>query len=508
MTFIDAFLKPGPARRTTVSTALAAAVIALVGVAARLWLGSAVPLTGDEAVSGIMANELLSGKIWWIVAGNSYGGTADTWLAAPLLALFPGSSLALRSVFVALWGLAAVLLGLAARTLVKPRLAALVGCTYWLFSWSTVLTSVRAWSGYAAGGAAFAGWLCLQLRGLSAAGPEGESRWRRRRLVHHFAAGSLAGLAVWQHPVFLAPLVPGFLFVAFHYRQRFLHWAVPTTCGLATGLLPFLLYNLSHSWASLREPDAPSWSYGDRLVNIFGTGLPRLLGLRLTGSQASFHLDPAPWVGGAWGRPLAATIGLTVMLSFLLLLRRSAGPRLIGIVGLSSPFILALFRNSIRNVDGRHALFLPPLALLALASAWQSSFPSRRIAPWLIAVLPLCWASISCMPGILAERERSYPVSELPRIRAVLETAGVHFVRGDFWIAYPLTFETHEAIVATELNLVRFPRLETAVQAAGGAAAHIFRDGSGEMLSLRDSLDANPRFLRMKFGDWTVYIPR
>src|SRR5262245_31388767 len=97
---------------------IAAAVVAAVGLAVRVWVASYIPLGGDEALTGLMAKDVLRGQPWWILAGNAYGGTAEIFLAAPLLALSPASVAALRSVSVALWAGAAVLLGLSTRRLV------------------------------------------------------------------------------------------------------------------------------------------------------------------------------------------------------------------------------------------------------------------------------------------------------------------------------------------------------------------------------------------------------
>lgn len=485
---------------------IAAAVVAAMGLAARVWVASYIPLSGDEALTGLMAKDVLRGEPWWILAGNAYGGTAETFLAAPLLALFPASTAALRSVSVALWAVAAILLGLSAKRLVDTPTAVLVAGTYWLLSWSTVSLSIRAYAGYAAGAAAFAGWLLLQIDDLSTVQSE-TGPPAANFLVRPLALGSLAGFAVWQHPVFLAPLVPGLLLAAASHRRELLRWASAVGCGIAIGISPFLVYNLVHSWPSLTEPPTPaSWTYTYRLANIICTGLPRVLGLRL--GLPTFQEVEAPWVGGLLGRGLALLIGLLVAASFVLAIRRPGAARLIGVTGLVSPFLLALFRNSIRNVDGRHiALFYPFLSLLALALALRAWRPAWRPRPILIVILPLAWALIFALPGLLLERRHPISVKALPRVVASLDAAGVRFVRGDHWIVYPLTFRTDERIQATELTLVRFPRYERAVASAGSDIAYIFREGSPERLELKESLAEDPRYRRLSIDAWTVFLP-
>jgi len=495
-------------RRRIGALSIAVAAVALIGLAARIQVASSLPLNGDEAMTGLMARETLRGEPSWLVVGNAYGGTAETFLAAPLLALLPTSEAALRGVFIALWAAAAVLLGLSARRLVDTPTAALVACTYWLFSWSTISLSIRAYSGYAAGAVAFAGWLLLQIDDVSMVQPESTGAPKLNVTLRRVALGGLAGFAVWQHPLFLAPLVPGLLTAAAAHRRQLLRWASAVGCGILIGILPFLLYNVLHSWPSLTEPPTPSdWTYAYRLANLFSLGLPRALGLRL--GDATFRAgETAPWVGGLWGYGLAMATGLLVAGAFALAARRPGPARLIGVTGLVSPFLLALFRNSIRNVDGRHvALFYPFLALLALALALQTWRPAWRPRPLLVAALPLVWALIFSLPGLLLER-RPWAIAKLPQVVASLDAAGVRFVRADHWMAYPLTFATDERILATELVLVRFPRYEAAVAAAGSSVAYVFREDSSERLELREALAGDPRFQRLNIGIWIVYIPR
>jgi len=481
---------------------VAAAVVALVGLGMRAWVASSIPFSGDEALTGLMAKDILRGEPWWLLAGNEYGGTAESFLAAPWLALFPASGVVLRSVSIVLWAVAAVLLGLSARRFADASTAVLAAGTFWLLSWSTISLSMRAYAGYSAGAAAFAGWLLLQIDDVSTAQPE------RGFPVRRVALGGLAGFAVWQHPLFLAALVPGLLMAAFSHRRDLLRWAPAVGFGIVLGMSPFLVYNLLHSWPSLAEPPTPvSWTYSYRLTNIIFTGLPRVLGLRL-GHPTFLELE-APWVGGIWGRGLAVAAGLLVAGAFVVAVRRPGAARLIGVTGLASPFLLALFRNSIRNVDGRHlALFFPFLALLALVIAARAWWPAWRPGALLAATVPVVWALVFSLPGLLLERRHEMPIAALPQVTATLDSEGVRFVRGDHWIVYPLTFSTDERIQGAELTLVRFPRYEAAVASAGSDVAYIFREGSPEGLNLRESLAADPRFRRLEIGAWIVFLPR
>ncbi|MGH2628486.1 MAG: hypothetical protein ACRDHY_17755, partial [Anaerolineales bacterium] len=484
---------------------LAAAVVALVGLAARVWVAAALPLSADEAITGLMSKDVLRGELWWLVAGNAYGGTAESFLAAPLLALFPASEAALRGVSIALWAAAAVLLGLSARRLVDAPTALVAAGTYWLFSWFTIALSIRAYAGYAAGAAAFAGWLLLQIDDVSTAQEEMVPRAPRCSfVVRRVTLGVLAGFAVWQHPVFLAALVPGLLMAAASQRRQLLRWALPVGCGVLIGVSPLLLHNILHSWPSLTEPPTPAgWTYPYRLANLANPGLSRVLGLRF--GQGPSPKGEALWVGGLWARALAVATGLLVLYAFALATRRPGAARLIGVTGLASPFLLVLFRNG----EGRHAaLFYPFLAILAVSLAVRDWRPAWCPRPIVVATVPLVWALVFSLPGLLRERRHEWPIATLPRVLASLDAAGVRFVRGDHWVVYPLTFETDERIEATEHTLVRFPRYEVAVTHAGSDVAYIFREDSPEKVELRESLASDPRYRRQEIGVWTLFLRR
>jgi hypothetical protein len=354
--------------------------------------------------------------------------------------------------------------------------------------------SMHAWSGYAAGMAAFCGWLLVQCQDLSQEPPHARSRSWRLRLL----GGVLAGFATWQHPVFLAALLPGYVAAAVARRRELARWTLPTATGGVLGLAPYLAFNVTHSWAAFTEPPTPDWSYGFRLGRVLDTVLPRLLGVRH--GDLSFQFAAGGWLGGDTVGPLLAiSLGFAIVATFLIALRQPGPGPLLGITGLSSPLLLALFKNSIRNVDGRHAMFFLPLVILSLALIASSKKPNWLPSPTVIMVAPILWAMVFTLPGLRVEVSREWPIARLPEVIATLDRAGVQLVRANFWVAYPLTFATNDRIRAAEFGLVRFPDLEEAVVAAGDRIAYV--------VTPDHPVATDPRYARHQVGEWVICIP-
>ena len=85
------------------------AALLVLGVAGRIsfYLSPFGVPDGDEAVGGLMAEDVLHGHLTTFMWGQAYGGPLETWLAAPVLAVFGPTWLGLRLVPIALSAVAA-----------------------------------------------------------------------------------------------------------------------------------------------------------------------------------------------------------------------------------------------------------------------------------------------------------------------------------------------------------------------------------------------------------------
>jgi len=92
----DSALRPVATRgrpEPSIKTLLVAAIPAIViGLLIRAWVvrSPLLAMNSDEALTGLQTWEVLDGRFRLIVAGNDYGATTETYLFAPILAIWSG----------------------------------------------------------------------------------------------------------------------------------------------------------------------------------------------------------------------------------------------------------------------------------------------------------------------------------------------------------------------------------------------------------------------------------
>ena len=116
-----------------------------------VWRSHVGALDSDEAVWGLMGRHVADGQFPAFMWGQAYGGTLEAMLSAPLLAVFPGSIVALRTVPVALTALAAVLVWRVGLRTIDAQAAAVAGVLFWVWPSYSIWKSMRAHGFYGAG---------------------------------------------------------------------------------------------------------------------------------------------------------------------------------------------------------------------------------------------------------------------------------------------------------------------------------------------------------------------
>ena len=269
------------------------------------------------------------------------------------------------------------------------------------------------------------------------------------------AAGFLLGTAFWQQPVALSYVAAALVVLALR-RDRGLRWAM---AGFAAGILPVILWNVQHDWASGdimgREP-------GD--LRAQADALPKLLRRTLT---ISFPILAGIAPGHPWAEVPVAGLAAVAMIPAALVAYLVAEGR--GIVA------------SVRERAASSAL-LPPLLLLAtVALAWAAAsgkvywrpryllpvvaataihfgvvlarlWGRSRVAAGVIvaAVLTMNVAGLAFPPGdgttprLFAGAEIAEPYARLVRS---LEEKGIRTGYSDFTLSAPVTMFTGERIV-------------------------------------------------------------
>jgi hypothetical protein len=322
-----------------------AAVLGLLGVGYRLamLLVEVPPLNSDEATSGLVALHVAQGRDFPLFFyGQYYMGALESYLAAPLFALFGSSTLALRLPNLVLYAAFLVLIWRLTRRLYTPWLAAVTVGLLALGSDRILKNQLIAGGGYPEMNPAGVLLLLLAVNlGLGAVRPlslrpmpsgrkSGALRpmpsgrksralrpmpsgrksralrpmpsGRKSRAVAYAGFGLVAGLTLWDDWLILPYVAAaGAVLLAFGWRELRGRAGRALGAGLLIGLLPIVLHNLTAApehrslaiYSSLRGGAA---SLGDRLYGGVLFGVPMGTGLCAPSRCESWQL----WWGVAY----------------------------------------------------------------------------------------------------------------------------------------------------------------------------------------------------------------
>ena len=470
-------------------TALLVAALA-AGTLLRGWVLT-TPLSAldaDEAITGLMARHALDGEFsvfYWLAL---YGGPLEAWLTAPVFWLFGSSVEALRVVPMLLFALAGVLVWLVGRRTVGEPGARLGAAVYWIAPAYLVWWSTKARAYFATGLvlALLATLLLLRLR-------ERDSR------VDAAALGLVLGLAWWTMPqvaVFAVPLGAWLLWKR-PASLRLTPFAIPT---FLLGAAPLLAWNVRHSWDALlpRSVAGEESTYLGRLADLFRTILPTWLGVRLP-----FSLE---WL--VWPPVGVAIVVLAVGALLVLLLRRPAGLVPLLAVAAAFPFLYALSTHAFYVREPRYLVVFAPVP--ALLAGWGLS----RLRPAGAAIGLACVLALSVIGLVRMERDQlpsprgtGQPVpAGLTPLLDLLEREHVRYVLANYWIAYRISFESDERIIATSTGFVRYQPHDRLVRNSPAPARVFIAGTNGERLARPTLLARGHR--RLEVGGFVVYIAR
>ncbi|MGZ4140689.1 MAG: glycosyltransferase family 39 protein [Actinomycetota bacterium] len=437
-------------------------------VVVRLWLvrtrlGQLHP---DEAVVGLMAHRLVHhGELRVFFWGQSYGGTLETMFVAALFRVFGTSIWVLKAAPILLDGVAGVLVFRIGRRLTTVRVAAYAAVVFvcgpggiiWLsttsrgFYWATLVLGLAV--------------VLYTLRLLD--DPRSTRDW--------IGLGLVSGLGFWQSPQILYFVVPAAVTLVLGLRHKVVHAWVAILPAII-GALPWLWSNIADNWKSLDtgELGNPHTTYFHRLHVFAGEGLGSIVGLQNNGHwRGPFHSPFLP----------VALVGIV----FLIAARPPWAKRALLVITLVTyPFLFASFPSSWTVGEGRYMLFLLPF--LALAFMYAARRRLLQIA--LIAIV--CVLTIGSLH--VQEHDRVLaPDKPVPWHNAALidrlDQLGVHNAFATYWIAYPLTFQTHERIIVAPVINSRFATYDRIVR-ADPRPAWIFLTGSRVATRFENTLGA------------------
>ncbi len=474
---------------------LGLAVVLALGLAARvvLFRSSVWFLNPDEATTGIQAIELWRGRVWTFVPGNVYGGNGDVWLAAPFEALFSASVLRLKVLAALTWVAASGLVYVAVRRRTGPGPAILAATAIWVPSAALVHLSIEAYPGYASGLLATAGVMFVVA----------ELDDRAPRMLEALVLGALAGFAVWQHPLYVYTAAPFVAWVSWRNRRSLTTIASIGAGGLVSLAAP-IAYNLRHDLASVSQDRAdPPLSYTTRVRDWIGDLVPRAAGAKWLNDD---------WVLGVLGRPaLAVALLVVAALCVLVIMKGRGHARVAAATALAAPLAVPLFDGAWFTSDARYAIVV--LVPLAVALAHGAHLVRERLAPGIAAVIAVGWAVLAvAVPFGVVLDEVTGDLSTAS-VAAVLEEHGITRVRADYWLAYQLTYETDESIVASPISAIRFGHYESLVreaEAEGTAALVLFNHQVPPFLAGGPGFEGQQAYRAsppIAAGRYTVFLP-
>ena len=442
------------------------ASILAVGAGLRLWLllGPYGEIDADEAVVGLMAMQM-PGELPAFYWEQQYLGTVEPMVVALTFAVLGPSAAALKLVPAAFSMLFVLLVYLTARPVFGAG-PALVSAAYLAIPPSFFAAwSVKARGGYAE--ALVFGQLCLlAAQRLADDAPTGG--WRG--LLWSLVLGLAAGLALWTHPLSVVMVLPAGCYVLLAWRPwtaagRASHPVALTlllaSLGLALGLAPAIVHNVANGFPSLRFAAEGGTEPRAALLNLWGFvryGLPVLAGLAEgTPSRELLVQDWPTRLGSSWlvtvGLPLAG-LGLVWWhrRSLFALVRPGStpaerGPALFLLVLLLVPPFVAVSRFANLWAEPRYALPIYAAVPLVAAVAWQVRW--RGWAWGLVALF-----AVNIFSLVTSDYRLSLPTSagastaaNRAELISALQVRGIDRIYTDYWLAYPIAFESREAVV-------------------------------------------------------------
>jgi hypothetical protein len=454
-------------RRRAFAIGLSAAL--LVGLALRLAVVASPlgELDGDEAVVGLMARHIaFLGDRPVFYYGQPYLGSLEAFSAAPLFRLLNSSTVLLKLVPTAFS------LGFLALSAAMARRLFGTGAALATAAYLAVPPSMWAvWSTKARGG--YAELLFLGQAVLLVTLALARSRSRRLAVLW----GILAGLAFWTHLLAIVYLLPAAIFLVLGRRTK---WSASelglVVAGGVLGMAPLIFDNITQGFRTLGAVLQPADIPLDQLaqfVRFFRVGVPVLLGLgQPTTSESMFDLD---WLqrpaGDVWVVALALVVLGAALAVHAPTLRRLvvcgadhlSEPALLVLVALAVPPVVAMTRFGFFVSEPRYALPLYGTVPLLAGALWRARVPH----PWPEWRVRMPWPDVArwaVVGGVLAFNlwsllstdQRLWRAEDTPNSTAAtraelvqyLVSSDRHQMYTDYWIGYPIMFETRETVLA------------------------------------------------------------
>lgn len=510
-------LKNMPERRVFV-----AALLAVLLVRVGFLLLVPVPFESDEAIVGLMARHILyAGDRPIFYYGQEYMGPLEPATAALSFALFGPTLFTLR-LAPSIWSV--VFVGFSAayarRALGRPAfwwtLAYLGVPPLFLITWS-----VKARGGYPEL-LALGAILLYQALDLQMA-PDGRD-WRWPLF------GAVSGLALWTDPLVVVYLGPATLYLILHLRARLFRWTSPAAVAAAVvAALPMLQVNIAQPGITLRQLAGPAVNApitAHQLAHNFSEAIqqsiPVLLGIYqgcsyrpvFFAARAASGIPFAPVAFTCFVLALAAGVLFVVSTARAVADRPTPADLILWVCAVTMvPFILTQ-QQADYVTEPRY--LLPLYAAVPLFGFYWSKLWRRWSGVAYVVLLVALVVNVSGYVRFLPDLAGPFIDNEPVRtgdiqLARLLEEQGVKTVYANYWLSYPIAFQTGEAVKTAVIGdrlTVGFNRVIPYAIAAGTdpQPALLVVTGSPDDLDARNWLDQHhARFQVHRWENLTLY---
>ncbi len=514
----------GPRTHSLVSrSGLAALAIGTAGVGLRLVfiLLGVPPTNSDEATMGLAALHIGRGTdhpVWFY--GQSYMGTFEAYLAAPLVRLFGTPVPVLRVVTLLFFAAFLLLAYRLTVALFTPGLAVLTVALLSLGADRVLKNELIVAGGYPEILPAAALLMLLAVRLAAAAAARGSAR-----LWAFGAWGLVAGVCAWTDWLVLPYVaVAGLLLAVGCGRELRGAAGLWLLAGAVLGAAPLIAYNLTaprgmDSLSVYRRLSLPG--YGPLAEHLHGgvlVGVPMASGL-----CAPSHCAPAVM---AWGVAYPALLVLATVLA-LLGVRRATGDarrrelgRLALLLAAAATLVAYVHSGNSADTPIESARYLHPMLLSLPAVLWplwrlatdrgrpRWRLPARSALAVITATAVVATVAVAgAVPGYRRQQARQ------AELIAALDRLGADRVYSEYKTCDRLTYATRERIVCAVLAKDLSPGLDRYLPyrdmvRRSAHPAYVFPVGSAvDEAFLRRASGSHTRLTTVEAGGYNIHLP-
>ena len=427
-------------------------VLAILGLAERVWMVDHSPINSDQAVVGLMARGILHGHFVAFFWGQHYAGL-EPYLTSVLFALFGSSDTVLNLTPVVLAVTATVLVYLIGRYYLPRVFAALAALAVWVWPLA-ILTNSTEEIGYV--------FACLNC-GLLAVLFATRIRCRKSTTVNWAVLGLSMGACVWASPEFLYFMPPCFILVAptivrgwRRERQQTVKTVAAALAGTVFGGLPFWWATVTTHFGTITNPNGVPYpgSLSTRISSMFAHAIPIAMGVQ--------EPDSGSWYGGRSLSEAAVFVILSAVVGAVVwaVVRHSPRTVLAVVVFVVAYLVIyPLFPPTALWQGGRYVVFLPYVfVIVAFYPLGLIPWPRLATALCALVVVAIAGATVLEIPAVFSDFAatqlvHAFDVDRSSSAGLAVDLKRDHASRGyaAYWLAYKLNFESDGALEYTPI---------------------------------------------------------